>query len=189
MSKPISTSQALVDTSFEDALPPPIIEEAPSKIMKIGNDIMCGALAGVLAKTAVAPAERVKMSFQITKDRFSISAALTRASSMASEGGILSLWRGHSSTVLRVAPFAGFSYAFHDYAEKEFKRNLQVDRLPFMYKFTAGAFGGGFATLLTYPLVRTSSHSCHCGFLSVVMCVLYVCIFAMLPSCIAWCMY
>jgi len=29
---------------------------------------------------------------------------------------------------------------------------LQVNQLPFIYKFTAGAFGGGFATLLTYPL-------------------------------------
>jgi len=155
MSKPISTSQALVDTSFEDALSSPIIKESPSEFEKVCNDIFCGALAGVLAKTAVAPAERVKMSFQITKDRFSISAALTRARNMISEGGVLSLWRGHSSTVLRVAPFAGFSYAFHDYAEKEFKRNLQVDRLPLTYKFIAGAFGGGFATLLTYPLVGT----------------------------------
>jgi len=154
MSTSAFKAKPLSETHLEDrqdVLPPPV-QEGPSEFEKVLNDILCGAFAGVLAKTAVAPAERVKMSFQITKDRFSISAAMSRAGSMVSEAGVASLWRGHSSTVLRVAPFAGFSYAFHDYAEKEFKRELQVDRLPFMYKFTAGAFGGGFATLLTYPL-------------------------------------
>jgi solute carrier family 25, member 42 len=124
----------------------------PTQFDVVSRNVLCGAVAGVLAKTAVAPAERVKMSYQTTKDLFTLSGALERAKGMVKDRGVLSLWRGHSTTVLRVAPFAGFSYAFHDYAEREMKSNLQVEILPFFYKFSAGAIGGACATLLTYPL-------------------------------------
>jgi hypothetical protein len=158
MSKPVNNvdkesrqrPQHLSDISFEGLLE--VIDQRKAELHKVFFNVCCGAVAGVLAKTAVAPAERVKMSFQITKDRFTANAALRKASEMIRNEGTLSLWRGHSSTVARVAPFAGFSYAFHDYAEKEMKARLGVDRLPFIYKFSAGAIGGGFATLLTYPL-------------------------------------
>jgi hypothetical protein len=138
--------------------PPPLSTGAafneliPPGLELIFYNITCGAIAGVLAKTAVAPAERVKMSYQISGDRFTIAGALSRGAEMAHKQGMLSLWRGHSTTVLRVAPFAGFSYASHDFAERSFKAQLGVNSLPFIYKFTAGAIGGGFATLLTYPL-------------------------------------
>ncbi len=82
------------------------------------TNILCGGVAGVVAKTAVAPAERVKMSYQTTKDRFSLRAALHRGKDIIKKDGAISLWRGHSTTVLRVAPYAGFSYAFHDLAER-----------------------------------------------------------------------
>eukprot|EP00606_Chrysophyceae_sp_TOSAG23-5_P000744 GSChrysophyteH2.ASY1.ANO1.965.1 assembled CDS len=87
----------------------------------------------VLAKTAVAPAERVKMSFQTTQDRFKFSTALSRARGMVQEAGVLSLWRGHSTTVLRVAPFAGLSYAVHDWSEREMKERLQVRIYIYIY--------------------------------------------------------
>eukprot|EP00605_Chrysophyceae_sp_TOSAG23-4_P000117 GSChrysophyteH1.ASY1.ANO1.128.1 assembled CDS len=130
----------------------PVAEQPPSDLTVVFQNIICGAAAGVLAKSVVAPAERVKMSYQTTKDLFTLSAALNRAKGMVKENGILSLWRGHSTTVLRVAPFAGFSYAFHDYSERKMKANLQVEHLPIRYKFSAGAIGGLCATLLTYPL-------------------------------------
>jgi len=104
------------------------------------------------AKTAIAPAERVKMSFQTTSDSFTIGTALRRGRDIVQRDGVLSLWRGHSTTILRVAPYAGLSYAFHDAAEREMKRSLQVERLPFAYKFLAGSVAGAGGTLCTYPL-------------------------------------
>lgn len=104
--------------------------------------MFCGAIAGIVAKTAVAPLERIKMSFQISQEQFSFSAAYNRGAQFIRKGGILSLWKGHSTTVLRVAPYAGISYASHDYAEKTFKSMMHTSVLPFQYKFLAGSIAG-----------------------------------------------
>ncbi len=50
------------------------------------------------------------------------------------------------------APYAGLSYAVHDYAENGFKKFLKVDHLPFIYKFLCGSIAGVGGTLMTYPL-------------------------------------
>lgn len=54
--------------------------------------------------------------------------------------------------MLRVAPYAGLSYAIHDFAEREMKQFLHTEQLPIMYKFLAGSIGGFGGTVLTYPL-------------------------------------
>lgn len=153
--------------------------ELESNYKDIFNSILCGGAAGIVvrphhqissdltftltylssiamflsqAKTAIAPAERVKMSFQTTSDKFTLVSAIRRGIDMARKDGILSLWRGHSTTMLRVTPYAGLSYAFHDVAEKEMKWMLGVNKLPFTYKFLAGSIAGAGGTLCTYPL-------------------------------------
>ena len=118
----------------------------------IYSSLLCGALAGIAAKTVIAPAERVKMSFQISSDKFTFSEAGKRAMMMVRKEGILSLWKGHSTTILRVAPYSGLNYAFHDLAEKLFKITLKTDKLPASCKFLSGSIGGFVATILTYPL-------------------------------------
>ncbi len=103
----------------------------------------------------MAPAERIKMSFQVTMDRFTFAAALERGRSVVHNYGIIGLWRGHSTTLLRVAPFAGISYATHDYAEDIFKTgsNRELYRqFPYVYNFLAGSIAGAVGTVCTYPL-------------------------------------
>lgn len=121
-----------------------------------GNDmyssIFCGAVAGVCAKTVIAPAERIKMSFQVSNEPFTYKNAFNRARNVIKSNGVFALWKGHSTTIIRVTPYAGLSYGFHDYAEHRFKEYLNTDKLPFVYKFIAGSFSGAGSTLLTYPL-------------------------------------
>mmetsp|Transcript_27939 Transcript_27939/g.39694 ORF Transcript_27939/g.39694 Transcript_27939/m.39694 type:complete len:343 (-) Transcript_27939:212-1240(-) len=116
------------------------------------SSIFCGAIAGICAKTCIAPAERIKMSFQVTSERFTMKKAFARFVNLVKTEGILSLWKGHSTSIIRTAPYAGFSYAFHDYAEEAFKTMLAVEQLPFFYKFLCGSIAGVGGTLLTYPL-------------------------------------
>jgi solute carrier family 25, member 42 len=115
--------------------------------------LICGAIAGCSAKSVIAPAERVKMSFQISKDLFTLGSAIERGINMAKTEGFRSLWKGHSTTILRVAPYAGLQFAIHDYMEHSFLKFLDDPcKLPTIYKFAAGAIGGSVATLFTYPL-------------------------------------
>lgn len=114
--------------------------------------LLCGGIAGVVAKTAVAPIERVKMYFQTSSQHFGLRRAFKHGQEIVKSGGLRSLWRGHSTTIIRIAPLAGISFAAHDYAEMELKAALETDRLPIGYKFFAGAIGGATGTFLTYPL-------------------------------------
>lgn len=116
------------------------------------GSVLCGALAGIAAKTVIAPAERIKMTFQVSNEAFTFKAAGQRFSHIVRTQGPVSLWKGHSTTVLRVAPYSGLSYAIHDYAERKFKNVLHTDKLPAFYKFAAGSFAGVGGTLFTYPL-------------------------------------
>lgn len=114
--------------------------------------MVCGGIAGVAAKTVIAPAERVKMGFQVSSETFSLEKALQRGKDIISKDGIFALWKGHSTTVFRVAPYAGITYMAHDYFEKELKYMYHTEILPFGFKFLAGSFGGVVGTLFTYPL-------------------------------------
>ena len=121
-------------------------------MQNVARTLVCGAVAGCVAKTAIAPAERVKMSFQISTDKFTLGAALSRGVAMFKDQGFFSLWRGNSTTIIRVAPFAAINYAAHDYAEAEFKAYTGSKILPYSLKFLAGSIGGAVATFFTYPL-------------------------------------
>ena len=116
------------------------------------DSLLCGAVAGIAAKTVIAPAERIKISFQVTAKKFTLQNAFLEGRNIVKSDGVLSLWRGHSTTILRVAPYSGISYACHDFSEQMFKQMLHMDVLPPAYKFLAGSLGGVGGTVLTYPL-------------------------------------
>ena len=118
----------------------------------VAVSMLCGAVAGAVAKTAVAPVERVKMSSQISSNAFTLSRAFRHGQEIVRSSGVKSLWRGHSTTLIRVIPLAGITFATHDCLEAEFKEYLSTDRLPIVYKFLAGAIAGASGTFITYPL-------------------------------------
>ena len=116
------------------------------------SSIVCGAIAGICAKTVIAPAERIKMSFQVSSEPFTYRGVLHRTVGICRDSGVLSLWKGHSTTLIRVTPYAGLNYAFHDMSERSLKEYMKADQLPFFCKFLCGAVAGAGATLCTYPL-------------------------------------
>ncbi|KAI6008674.1 mitochondrial carrier domain-containing protein [Pisolithus marmoratus] len=146
---------------------------------------LAGGLAGCVAKTAVAPLDRVKILFQasnpdfqkyagvcILNSTFAVSlfippskgswtGAFRAGLAIYRDGGIRGLLQGHSATLLRIFPYAGIKFMAYDQwravliPSKDHETNLR--------RFTAGALAGLTSVTFTYPLelirVRMAFHS------------------------------
>lgn len=66
------------------------------------ESFISGGIAGVAAKTAVAPLERVKLIYMVSKESFTYSKGLSTLLQIYKEGGFFSLWRGNALTALRI---------------------------------------------------------------------------------------
>jgi len=116
---------------------------------------LAGGVAGCVAKTVVAPLDRVKILFQASNPNFqkyagTWSGAFTAGGEIYRNGGIRGLLQGHSATLLRVFPYAAIKFMAYDQVRhalmptKESETNLR--------RFSAGAISGMISVLITYPL-------------------------------------
>ncbi|XP_017693674.1 PREDICTED: mitochondrial coenzyme A transporter SLC25A42 [Lepidothrix coronata] len=121
---------------------------------KVLNSLMSGALAGAVAKTAVAPLDRTKIMFQVSSKRFSAKEAYRLIYRTYLNEGFWSLWRGNSATMVRVVPYAAIQFCAHE----EYKQLLgsyygfQGKALTPFPRFIAGSLAGTTAAMVTYPL-------------------------------------
>lgn len=105
--------------------------------------LTAGALAGAIAKTAIAPLDRTKIYFQVRKNssyrgpgmvrpcpcfqvhpdrNYRIKGAVKFLKMTYQQEGFLRLWRGNSATMVRIMPNSAISYM----ANEQYKRLLGV---------------------------------------------------------------
>ncbi|NXN32130.1 S2542 protein, partial [Nycticryphes semicollaris] len=150
-----------VDFKGQDAEPvtsTPLPSEDNQEKKKVLNSLMSGALAGAVAKTAVAPLDRTKIMFQgesrwlLQKSSYFEAYRLIYRTYL--NEGFWSLWRGNSATMVRVIPYAAIQFCAHE----EYKQLLgsyygfQGKALTPFPRFIAGSLAGTTAAMLTYPL-------------------------------------
>eukprot|EP00397_Hematodinium_sp_SG-2012_P020091 GEMP01020680.1.p1 GENE.GEMP01020680.1~~GEMP01020680.1.p1 ORF type:complete len:634 (+),score=86.85 GEMP01020680.1:147-2048(+) len=127
-------------------------EKRPKEKKKITTieNLICGAFAGSLAKTVIAPGDRVKILYQTNTDRiFSFRNAIKTGRNIVQHSGWTGLWRGHAATLLTIAPKAGITFTlfprFRDRLE-EYTTNITFSR------FVAGSCASVVGTTIVYPL-------------------------------------
>ncbi|NWH86363.1 S2542 protein, partial [Aegithalos caudatus] len=137
-----------------EPIPARIPAEDNQEEKKVLNSLMSGALAGAVAKTAVAPLDRTKIMFQVSSKRFSAKEAYRLIYHTYLKEGFWSLWRGNSATMVRVIPYAAIQFCAHE----EYKQILgdyygfQGKALTPFPRFIAGSLAGTTAAMVTYPL-------------------------------------
>jgi hypothetical protein len=70
------------------------------------KSFVSGGIAGVLAKSTVAPIERVKLIFQTSSEQFTYPKGFSVFKDIVKKEGVLSLWRGNGVVAIRVFPYS-----------------------------------------------------------------------------------
>ena len=118
--------------------------------------LLAGAVAGALAKTAVAPLDRTKILMQVSSMYGWSSHRGSVLSSMrviAKTEGFFGFFRGNSATVARIMPYAAIQYTMFEQANGFLARRVfgEGSHHP-MKRFTAGAIAGTTSVAMTYPI-------------------------------------
>ena len=115
--------------------------------------LVSGAVSGALAKSAIAPMDRIKILFQTDPNRaFDARSAVGLAKKIHASSGITSFWKGHTATLMRVAPYSATNFFVFD-RTRHFLEPVLGDLIhPAGVKFMSGAFSGSAAVCVTYPL-------------------------------------
>ncbi len=140
-------------------------EGLPTKVAKDGRragstiteTLISGGVAGMIAKTAIAPFDRVKIHFQVHNPAlFAYSGrmgGLFEALSMIyRKTGISGLYRGHSAMLMRVFPYAAINFSSYESFRSLLYRGENAENVAWWRRVLAGSLAGSVAVTLTYPL-------------------------------------
>lgn len=138
-------------------------EKKPEKTAEQKKEAMqsfiSGGIAGVVAKSAIAPFERVKLIFMTSKEKFTYAAAFKKLAELYETEGFLALWRGNLMTCIRIFFYASIvivcnnsqQFGVYDWLRIYFNSKSPTDT------FISGALSGICANISVYPfeLLRT----------------------------------
>lgn len=136
--------------------------EPSNKWATFNRDLMAGAVMGGAVHTIVAPIERAKLLLQTQESNIAIlSGPHRRFKGMldcivrtVKEEGVLSLWRGNGSSVLRYYPSVALNFSLKDLYRNILHSNFQDGHFlaGSSANFVAGSAAGCTTLIIIYPL-------------------------------------
>ncbi|CAM9901683.1 unnamed protein product [Ectocarpus sp. 4 AP-2014] len=152
------TPPAMERNLFLSALANGKLEHHRDDVVITLKRVVAGGLAGMLAKSVVAPVDRIKILFQVTNERFSFKKAEKLFQDILALEGPAGLWKGNSATMIRVFPYAGTQFMMFDSLKRwALLRKTRHDpnaeqRLSNTESLMSGSLAGATSALVTYPL-------------------------------------
>lgn len=147
------------DAKTSDAPKP--AKQQKSKIEQLASDLLVGGSIGAIAKTVMAPVERVKLLMQTQDSNPEVlSGKVKRFDGIADcfnrvrvEQGVASLWRGNLVNCLRYAPQQGSALAFNDAINDLFPNYDSKTQFwqSLGSKLFSGGLAGAIANTICYP--------------------------------------
>lgn len=118
--------------------------------------MVCGGLAGMIAKTATNPLDRIRMLSQTGEHGLRQGASVYNLyRSIIQNEGFVGLWAGNGANLLRVFPAKAVVFSTNDMFQGFFRsisHTPKEQRLHPTWSFLAGGCAGMAATACTYPL-------------------------------------
>ena len=123
-----------------------------------------GATSGATAKSIIAPLDRVKIVFQISRTPFSFRGVGTELSRTYAAEGVRGLFKGNGAQILRICPYSGIqltSFDIYSHAllrargeggVREGRGESAASKLGSLDRVLAGAAAGATSVAATYPL-------------------------------------
>jgi len=130
---------------------PHLMKPIPREI----RNLFAGGIAGMVAKSTVAPIDRIKILYQVTNNRFRLRNVPLVASHIIKQEGFFALWKGNSATMLRVFPYAGIQFMVFDRCKVYMLQNRKErigESLNPLESLCAGSLAGAISVTFTYPL-------------------------------------
>ena len=138
------------------------------------RNLLAGGVAGMVAKSFVAPIDRIKILYQISSAHFRLRDVPGVAIRIINKEGWTALWKGNMATMIRVFPYSGIQFMVFDRIKTHFlqrhedgnhslysKRDAQGQNksmkwgLSPLESLTSGAMAGAISVIATYPLDLT----------------------------------
>lgn len=141
--------------------------ELPKEI----RNIIAGGFAGMIAKSIVAPFDRIKILYQVSSAKFYLRNIPAIARRIIKEEGSKALWKSNTATMIRVFPYSGIQFMVFDRCKtyvlreqecrylKEASRGTTTTKprwgLSPIESLFAGMTAGAVSVVATYPLDLT----------------------------------
>lgn len=90
------------------------LKDELQKLPKELRNILAGGIAGMTAKSVVAPLERIKILYQVSSARFHLKDVPNVFRNIIRDEGGSALWKGNTATMIRVFPYSGIQFMVFD---------------------------------------------------------------------------
>ncbi|KAL7558500.1 hypothetical protein ACA910_008099 [Epithemia clementina (nom. ined.)] len=84
------------------------------------RSLLAGGIAGMAAKSVVAPMDRIKILYQVSSAEFHFRSIPQVIRNIVQTEGVAALWKGNTATMIRVFPYSGIQFMVFDRCKRFF---------------------------------------------------------------------